>query len=314
MRVVVALGGNALLKRDQALNAENQRENIRIAARHLASVHEKHELVIAHGNGPQVGLLALMEAAYNAVDPYPLDVLGAETVGMIGYMIEQELGNIIPFDDHIVTVLTQILVDPADPAFQNPTKPVGPVYDKVEAEKLQKDKGWAMAPDGVHFRRVVPSPLPQRIIEINVIRMLVDSGVVVICAGGGGIPVAYDENRKLFGVEAVIDKDLASGLLARELGAEKFVMLTDVPCVYLDFGTANQKSIKAAHPDALEAMDFADGSMGPKVRGACQFVRETGHESAIGQLSDLAGIMDGVAGTLISNDVNGIEYRPEEGH
>ena len=314
MRVVVALGGNALLKRDQALNAENQRENIRIAARHLASVHEKHELVIAHGNGPQVGLLALMEAAYNAVDPYPLDVLGAETVGMIGYMIEQELGNIIPFDDHIVTVLTQILVDPADPAFQNPTKPVGPVYDKVEAEKLQKDKGWAMAPDGVHFRRVVPSPLPQRIIEINVIKMLVDSGVVVICAGGGGIPVAYDENRKLFGVEAVIDKDLASGLLARELGAEKFVMLTDVPCVYLDFGTANQKSIKAAHPDALEAMDFADGSMGPKVRGACQFVRETGHESAIGQLSDLAGIMDGVAGTLISNDVNGIEYRPEEGH
>jgi carbamate kinase len=312
MRVVVALGGNALLKRGQVLNAENQRENIRIAAGHLAAVHEKHELVIAHGNGPQVGLLALMEAAYNAVDPYPLDVLGAETVGMIGYMIEQELGNIIPFDDHIVTVLTQILVDPADPAFQTPTKPVGPVYDRVEADKLQNEKGWFMAPDGAHFRRVVPSPLPQRIIEIKVIKMLVDSGVVVICAGGGGIPVAYDENRKLFGVEAVIDKDLASGLLARDLGAERFVMLTDVPCVYLDFGTTNQKPIRAAHPDALEAIDFAEGSMGPKVRGACQFVRDTGCESSIGQLSDLAGIMEGEAGTLISNDVDGIQYRRED--
>ena len=172
MRVVVALGGNALLQRGQELNAENQRENIRIAAGQLAEIHKNHQLIIAHGNGPQVGLLALMDAAYTAVDPYPLDVLGAETVGMIGYMIEQELGNIIPLDDHIVTVLTQILVDPADPAFQNPTKPVGPVYDQTQAERLQKEKGWFMAPDGVHFRRVVPSPLPQRIIEINAIRML----------------------------------------------------------------------------------------------------------------------------------------------
>jgi carbamate kinase len=312
MRVVVALGGNALLRRGQALNAENQRENIRVAAAHLASVHENHELIIAHGNGPQVGLLALMDAAYNAVDPYPLDVLGAETVGMIGYMIEQELGNIIPYDDHIVTVLTQILVDPSDPAFQNPTKPVGPVYDQAEAGRLQREKGWAMAPDGVYFRRVVPSPLPQRIIEIDVIRMLVESGVVVICAGGGGIPVAYDENQKLFGVEAVIDKDLASGLLARDLGAERFVMLTDVPCVYQDYGSEHQKCIRAAHPDALEAIDFAAGSMGPKVRGACRFVRETGHASAIGQLSDLARIMRGEAGTLISGDVEGIEYAIQE--
>jgi len=308
MRVVVALGGNALLQRGQALNAENQRENIRVAAEQLAEVHKNHELVIAHGNGPQVGLLALMDAAYTAVDPYPLDVLGAETVGMIGYMIEQELGNIIPFEDHIVTVLTQILVDPADPAFQNPTKPVGPIYEKAEAEKLQKEKGWSMAPDGEYFRKVVPSPLPQRIIEMNAIRMLVDSGVVVICAGGGGIPTAYDENRKLYGVEAVIDKDLASGLLSKGLNAEMFVMLTDVPNVYVDFGTENQRSIKAAHPDALEAMGFAAGSMGPKVRGACEFVRETGHQSAIGQLSDLASIMEGEAGTLISNDVDGIVY------
>ena len=308
MRVVVALGGNALLRRGQELSAENQRDNIRIAAKQLAAVHENHELVIAHGNGPQVGLAALMDAAYTDVGPYPLDVLGAKTVGMIGYIIEQELGNIIPFEDHIVTVLTQILVDPADPAFKKPTKPVGPVYNQQEAEKLRQEEGWTMAPDGEYFRKVVPSPLPQRIIEISAIRTLVDNGYVVICAGGGGIPVAYDEHNKLFGVEAVIDKDLASGLLAKGLDAEMFVMLTDVANVFVDFGTENQKSIKAAHPDALEALDFAAGSMGPKVLGACQFVRETGHQSAIGKLSELTDIMTGKAGTLISNEVNGIEY------
>jgi len=309
MRVVVALGGNALLKRGQALNAENQRENIRVAAGQLAEVHKNHELVIAHGNGPQVGLLALMDAAYTAVDPYPLDVLGAETVGMIGYMIEQELGNIIPFEDNIVTVLTQILVDPEDPAFKNPTKPVGPVYGRAEAEKLQHEKGWSMAADGKYFRRVVPSPLPQRIIEMKVIRMLVDSGIVVICAGGGGIPTAYDEDKKLYGVEAVIDKDLASGLLSKGLDAEMFVMLTDVTNVFTDFGTENQRPIKAAHPDALEAMEFAPGSMGPKVLGACKYVRETGKKSAIGQLSDLEKIINGEAGTMISNEVDGVIYR-----
>jgi len=308
MRVVVALGGNALLQRGQDLNAENQRANIRKAAAELAVVHQHHKLIIAHGNGPQVGLLALMDAAYDAVDPYPLDVLGAETVGMIGYMIEQELGNIIPFDDHIVTVLTQILVDPKDPAFQKPTKPVGPIYGKAEAERLQREKGWVMAPDGKYFRKVVPSPPPLKIIEISAIRMLVESGIVVICAGGGGIPVAYDENNKLFGVEAVIDKDLASGLLARGLDADMFVMLTDVPCVYRGFGTAKQRPIRAAHPDALRPEVFPAGSMGPKVLGACQFVRETGNDSAIGQLSELAKIVDGQAGTLISNDVEGIVY------
>ncbi len=308
MRVVVALGGNALLQRGQALSAENQRKNIRVAVEQLAEVHKNHQLIIAHGNGPQVGLAALMDAAYTEVDPYPLDVLGAKTVGMIGYIIEQELGNIIPYEDNIVTVLTQILVDPDDPAFQKPSKPVGPIYEKEEAEKLQKEKGWAMAPDGQHFRKVVPSPLPQRIIEINAIRLLVDNGIVVICAGGGGIPTAYDKDRKLYGVEAVIDKDLASGLLSRELDAEMFVMLTDVANVYENFGTNHQRSIRAAHPHALEAMDFAAGSMGPKVRGACEFVRDTGKQSAIGQLSDLADIMAGEAGTLISNDIDGIEY------
>lgn len=308
MRVVVALGGNALLQRGQSLNAENQRENIRVAAQQLAEIHKNHQLIIAHGNGPQVGLLALMDAAYTAVDPYPLDVLGAETVGMIGYMIEQELGNIIPLDDHIVTVLTQVLVDPADPAFEKPTKPVGPVYDEAQADRLRQEKGWFMAADGPHFRRVVPSPLPQRVIELNAIRLLVDNGVVVICAGGGGIPTAHDKDQKLYGVEAVIDKDLAAALLSRELDAQMFVMLTDVASVYTGFGTPQQRPIRAAHPEVLEAMDFAAGSMGPKIRGACDFVRRTGHSSAIGQLSDLVEIMAGEAGTLISMDVEGLVY------
>lgn len=291
------------------LNAENQRENIRIAVKQLAEIHKDHQLIIAHGNGPQVGLLALMDAAYAAVDPYPLDVLGAETIGMIGYMIEQELGNIIPLEDRIVTVLTQVVVDPEDPAFQNPTKHVGPIYDQAQAERLRKEKGWSMAPDGQHFRRVVPSPLPQRVIELDAIRLLVDNGVVVICAGGGGIPTAHDKDQKLYGVEAVIDKDLAAALLSKELDAELFVMLTDVASVYSGFGTPQQRAIGAAHPDALEDMDFAEGSMGPKIRGACDFVRRTGHSSAIGQLSDLVEIMAGEAGTLISKDIKGLVYR-----
>jgi carbamate kinase len=249
-----------------------------------------------------------MDAAYAAVDPFPLDVLGAETVGMIGYMIEQELGNIIPVDDHIVTVLTQVLVDPQDPAFRHPSKPVGPVYEREGAERLQQEKGWSIAPDGKYFRRVVPSPLPQRIIEIEAIRMLVDHGIVVICAGGGGIPTACDADGKLYGVEAVIDKDLASGLLARDLAADMLVMLTDVPNLYENFGTSAQRSVRAAHPEALEKLDFAEGSMGPKVSAACQFARATGKRSAIGQLSDLRRILRGEAGTLIAMNVAGMHY------
>ena len=308
MRVVVALGGNALLRRGQELNAENQRHNIRVAVNQLAQVHQDHQLVIAHGNGPQVGLLALMDAAYTSVEPYPLDVLGAETVGMIGYLIEQELGNIIPFEDHIVTILTQIVVDPGDPAFDQPTKPVGPVYSREAAGQLEREKGWAMAPEGAHFRRVVPSPLPRQIIEIEAIRMLVEQGVIVICAGGGGIPCAYDDGGKLYGVEAVIDKDLASGLLARGVAADALVMLTDVPCVYANFGTKRRRAIRSAHPDAIEKLSFAAGSMGPKMEGACRFVRETGGWCAIGQLSDLVGIMEGRCGTLIAGDLKGIRF------
>jgi carbamate kinase len=305
--IVIALGGNALLQRGQVLNAENQRDNIRVAARQLARVHENHKLVIAHGNGPQVGLLALMDQAYHPVDPYPLDVLGAETVGMIGYMIEQELGNIIPDEDHIVTVLTQVVVDPNDPAFEKPTKPVGPIYQRREAERLKKEKGWAIAPDGAYYRRVVPSPEPQQIIEIDVIRLLVRENIVTICAGGGGIPTAFRDGR-LYGVEAVIDKDLAASLLARSLKARQFVMLTDVDYVYLDFGTPEQRAIRAAHPDALEQLPFDAGSMGPKIRGACRFVRETGRRSAIGNLGELNDIVAGRAGTQISTEIEGIEF------
>ena len=305
--IVIALGGNALLRRGQSLNAENQRDNIRVAAQQLARIHEHHRLVIAHGNGPQVGLLALMDHEYKAVDPYPLDVIGAETVGMIGYMIEQELGNIIPPEDPIVTVLTQVVVDPKDPAFLNPSKPVGPIYDQYEAERLKKEKGWSIAPDGPYFRRVVPSPEPKRIIEIDAIQLLVNEGIVVICAGGGGIPTAYSGN-KLYGVEAVIDKDLAAGLLARSLHAERFIMLTDVENVYVDYGTDRQKAIQAAHPDALEQLDFAAGSMGPKVKAACRFVRETGRRSMIGRLRNLCDVVDGSSGTLISNEIDGIEF------
>lgn len=305
--IVIALGGNALLRRGQELNAENQRDNIRLAAQQLAAVHENHKIVIAHGNGPQVGLLALMDHEYTAVDPYPLDVIGAETVGMIGYIIEQELGNIIPTDDHIVTVLTQVVVDSKDPAFENPTKPVGPIYARDEAERLAREKDWTIAPDGEYFRRVVPSPEPRRIIEIEAIRLLVEEGMVVICAGGGGIPVAYSGN-KLYGVEAVIDKDLASGLLARSLNADMFIMLTDVDYVYLDYGTPQQRAIRAAHPDAIEEFGFETGSMGPKIQGACRFVRETGRRSAIGRLRHLAEIVEGQSGTLISNEIDGIQF------
>jgi carbamate kinase len=308
MRVVVALGGNALLQRGQELNAENQRENIRMAAAELAAVHARHELIIAHGNGPQVGLLALMDAAYSPAQVFPLDILGAETGGMIGYMIEQELGNMVPPDDHIVTVLTQTLVDPADPAFQEPTKPVGPVYDRQEAERLCSEKGWSVAVDGQYYRRVVPSPAPLRIIEIEAIRLLVENGIVVICAGGGGIPTAYDAEGKLHGVEAVIDKDLASGLLARDLDADRFIMLTDVSHVYEDFETPSQRAIRSAHPDYLESRPFASGSMGPKIAAACEFVRTTGQASSIGQLSDLLKILRGEAGTVISTEHPGVVY------
>jgi len=301
MRVVVALGGNALLKRGEPMTSQVQRANIRVAAQALAPIAKEHQLVISHGNGPQVGLLALQGAAYKPDEAYPLDVLGAETEGMIGYMIEQELGNLLPFDVPFATLLTMVEVDADDPGFENPTKFVGPVYEKPEADRIAQEKGWAFKQDGSKWRRVVASPLPQRIFEIRPIRWLMDHGAIVICAGGGGIPTMYEKgaNRKLIGVEAVIDKDLCSELLARELDADLFVMLTDADAVYADWGKPTQKAIRRSSPEALAGVEFAAGSMGPKVQAACRFAAATGNRAAIGALADLSGIIAGEAGTTI---------------
>ncbi len=313
MRVVVALGGNALLRRGEAMTSENQRQNVRIACSELAPVAAQHELVIAHGNGPQVGLLALQNAAYTEVPVYPLDILGAETQGMIGYLVEQELGNLLPFDKPLATMLTMIEVDIHDPAFQNPSKPIGPIYDKPTADAMAAEKGWAFKPDGSHYRRVVPSPKPMRIFELRQIRWLLEKGAVVICAGGGGIPVMYADHegpaldggpdRQLVGVEAVIDKDHASGLLATGIDADYFIMATDADAAYVSFGTPAQRAIARAHPDALEALasEFAAGSMLPKVQAACEFARSSGHRAAIGGLDDISEMLAGTKGTIVEH-------------
>lgn len=321
MRVVVALGGNALLRRGEAMTSENQRHNVRVACRELAPVAAEHELVVAHGNGPQVGLLALQSAAYTEVPPYPLDILGAETQGMIGYLVEQELGNLVPFDKPLATLLTMIEVDIHDPAFQNPSKPIGPIYDKATAEALAAEHGWTIKPDGRHYRRVVPSPKPTRIFELRQIRWLLEQGAVVICAGGGGIPVMYAEHqgpatdggpdRELVGVEAVIDKDHASGLLASGIEADYFVMATDADAAYVDWGKPTQRAIARAHPDALDeiAAEFAAGSMLPKVQAACEFARRSGHRAAIGGLEAIEAMLRQAAGTIVSTEEPGISYR-----
>ncbi|MDD2051536.1 carbamate kinase [Pseudomonas putida] len=309
MRIVVALGGNALLRRGEPMTAENQRANIRIAAEQIAKITSGNELVVAHGNGPQVGLLSLQAAAYTSVSPYPLDVLGAETEGMIGYMIEQELGNLLHADVPFATLLTQVEVDPKDPAFQNPTKPIGPVYSKAEAESLAAEKGWSIAPDGDKFRRVVASPKPKRIFEIRPIKWLLEKGSIVICAGGGGIPTMYGSDGKLQGIEAVIDKDLCSALLAEQLSSDLLVIATDVSAAFIDWGKPTQKGIARAHPDALEELGFAAGSMGPKVQAACEFARNTGKVAVIGSLSDIEAIVQGKAGTRVSTERPGIDYQ-----
>jgi carbamate kinase len=310
MRVVAALGGNALLRRGQPMTEENQRENAKVAAQALAAIAREHTLVVTHGDGPQVGLLALQSAAYTDVEPYTLDVLGAESEGMIGYLIEQELGNVLPNTQRIATLLTQIEVDPADPAFQHPDKPIGPIYTQADAGRLAKERGWAVAPDGNAYRRVVPSPLPKRILEIGVIEMLVNMGAIVICAGGGGIPTVVRPDGSLIGVEAVIDKDRTGALLAEELKAGFYVILTDVDAVYLDWGAPTRRAVRRAPPDAIERYSFAAGSMGPKVGAACDFVRRTKGTAAIGALSDAAALLRGEAGTTITMDATGIEYAP----
>ena len=296
--LVVALGGNALLQRGQALTAKVQLQNLRRAAIALAELAQRDRILVTHGNGPQVGLLALQAETYKSVPPYPLDVLGAETEGAIGYLIEQELRNHLP-GQAIVTLLTQIEIDPHDPAFQIPTKFIGPVYDAAEAQQLAAERGYAIAPDGDVYRRVVPSPKPQRILELSVIRQLVESGVLVICAGGGGIPVMRDDRGQFRGVEAVIDKDLAAAQLAMELGAETLLLLTDVNAVYVNWGQPNTQPLHRVTPTQLRSHPFAPGSMGPKVEAACQFVEATQGRAAIGQLDQANELALGQAGTQI---------------
>jgi carbamate kinase len=323
MRVVVALGGNALLRRGEALTADNQRENVVHACAALAPLAREHELVVSHGNGPQVGLLALQGAAYTKVETYPLDVLDAQTQGMIGYLIMQELGNQLPLDKPLATFLTMIEVDPCDPAFGNPTKPIGPIYTADEAEQLAAEKGWVFKPDGDSMRRVVPSPQPKRIFGIAPVEWLLEHGSVVICAGGGGIPTVYVDDavpagRRLTGVEAVIDKDLASALLATDLHADALLIVTDVDAVYADWGTPHQRQITRATPDELGATEFAAGSMGPKVRAACQFVQQTGGFAAIGSIDDAPALLAGTAGTSVTLDparlAGALAAEAKEGH
>jgi carbamate kinase len=311
MRVVVALGGNALLRRGEPLTAENQRTNAHAACEALAPLALEHELVISHGNGPQVGLLALQGSAYTEVEPYPLDLLGAQTEGMIGYLIQQELGNLLPPEHRLASLLTLIEVHGDDPAFKDPTKPIGPIYSEEAAVELAREKSWTFKPDGDSFRRVVPSPVPQRIFGLEPVEWLLERGCTVVCAGGGGIPVMYTDEpvvagRKLVGVEAVIDKDLASALLAKELKADALLIVTDVDAVYADWGTPQQRPIRHATPAEFGASAFAAGSMGPKVRAACLFAEETGGISAIGSINDTQALLRGEAGTTVALDTAGI--------
>lgn len=300
MLVVVALGGNALLKRGEPMTAKAQRDNVRRAAKELARlVRDGHRLVLTHGNGPQVGLLALQGAAYHAGEEYPLDVLGAETEGMIGYMIEQELENALDHEMQVAALLTQVVVDRKDPAFAHPTKFVGPVYDKKEAEDKAKEGHWTIAQDGDKWRRVVPSPKPMEIPDIPVIQLLLKHDVIVICTGGGGIPVAYQKDGSLTGIEAVIDKDAASALLAKEIGADALLLLTDVDGVYRDFGTSDACRIETLSVDEALALSLPEGSMAPKVMAATHFVA-TGNMAGIGRLEDAVKILAGEAGTRIS--------------
>jgi carbamate kinase len=297
------------------MGAENQRANVRTACAALAPIAREHELVISHGNGPQVGLLALQGSAYRSVDVYPLDVLDAQTQGQIGYMIEQELGNELPSERPLATLLTMIEVDQHDPAFAEPSKPIGPQYTEDEADRLHAEKGWTFKPDGDSYRRVVPSPRPKRIFEIRPIRRLLEQGCVVLCAGGGGIPTMYTDQpapagRRLVGVEAVIDKDFASALLAADLDADALLIATDVDAVYTGWGTPDQRAIRRAHPQAIAASQFPAGSMGPKVRAACEFSQKPGRFAAIGTLADVERMLHGAAGTVISCEADGIDFYP----
>ena len=298
MRIVVALGGNALLRRGEPADAAAQRRNVTIAVDALAELARSHEVVVTHGNGPQVGLLALQGDAYSQVAPYPLDVLGAESEGMIGYLLDQELVNALGARP-VATLLTQVIVDRDDPAFAEPTKFIGPVYSEAEARQLADARGWSIAQDGEHWRRVVPSPEPRSIVELSTIRLLVEAGVLVVCVGGGGIPVVVDRDGRLHGIEGVVDKDLAAALLAEGLGADALLMLTDVPAVEVGWGTPRARRLGDVSAAELSGMSFAAGSMAPKVGAACRFAERTGGLAAIGSLAEASEILEGRSGTRV---------------
>jgi carbamate kinase len=300
VRIVVALGGNALLQRGQKPDAQVQQDNVRRAVAALAPLAREHELVLTHGNGPQVGVLALQSASDpHLTTPYPFDVLGAQTQGMIGYWLLQAMQNHLP-DRQVAAIINQTLVEAADPAFDDPTKFVGEVYTREEAERLASDRGWVVKADGTGWRRVVGSPRPQRVVETRLIRLLLESGAVVVCAGGGGVPVIRDDSGQLRGVEAVVDKDLTSAVLAEALDADVLLVLTDVDAVMTDFGTPEQAAISRATPSGLRSQAFPQGSMGPKVEAVCRFVELTGGMAAIGALPDVAEILRGEAGTVVT--------------
>ena len=302
MRLVVALGGNALLERGEVPLAEIQEKHVQIAVDALAPLVRDHDLVITHGNGPQVGLLALESASDPELPhPYPFDVLGAQTQGMIGYFLLQALENAVPGQE-VVSLVCQTLVSSDDPAFDHPTKFVGPVYQREEGERLARLRGWQVRPDGGAWRRVVASPEPRALVEMSTIQGLVASGAVVVCAGGGGIPVTRGGDGMLHGVEAVVDKDLTAAMLARDIGADALLLLTDVPNVESGFGTPSAHAISATTPAALRALDFPDGSMGPKVEAACRFVEATGGHAMIGRLAEAAELLGGTRGTTVGPD------------
>jgi len=298
MRIVAALGGNALLRRGEPMDAVTQRRNVDVAAGALAALAHDHELIVTHGNGPQVGLLALQADAYPEGGDYPLDVLGAESEGMIGYLLQQGLHNALP-ERPIATLLTQVVVDPADPAFRAPTKFIGPVYDAERACALAAARAWTVRPDGAYWRRVVASPEPRAIVELPTIALLADAGVLVVCTGGGGVPVVQGDDGTLRGVEAVVDKDLAAALLAIELEADRLLLLTDVAAVVTGWGTDAAHAIAHSTPAELRALGLPAGSMGPKVEAAGRFVDATGRCAVIGGLADAAELLAGTRGTHI---------------
>ncbi|EKY5004151.1 carbamate kinase [Citrobacter amalonaticus] len=303
--LVVALGGNALLKRGEPLEADIQRKNIVLAAKTIAQLTQQWRVVLVHGNGPQVGLLALQNSAYDRVPPYPLDILGAESQGMIGYMLQQALKNQLP-QREISVLLTQVEVDPDDPAFHNPTKYIGPVYDPAQADALQAEKGWVFKADGKAFRRVVPSPQPKRIVESDAIQALIARDHLVICNGGGGVPVV-EKADGYHGLEAVIDKDLSAALLASQIHADALLILTDADAVYLDWGKPTQRPLAQVTPERLSEMQFDAGSMEPKVSACANFVSRCHGIAGIGSLADGPAILAGDKGTLIRRETADVD-------